>query len=121
MDLVYQNQADGYFLGPMDIEMCVEKAMETNKADLSRIKCINGNIGAATKSTYDGVKAVPYGTTLKKGTPAEIEEESRVVIEGVEKADLRCILGPNCWDTQGTPFANRDAIVYAARKYGQYN
>jgi hypothetical protein len=30
------------------------------------------------------------------------------------------MLGPNCWDTKGTPFVNRDAIVYAARKFGHY-
>jgi len=43
-----------------------------------------------------------------------------VVIETVENADLRCILGTNCWDVKGSGFLNRDAVVYAARKYGQY-
>lgn len=121
LDLVYENQADGYFLGPMDIDLCVSKAKETiAKGTVPFLKCINGNIGAATKSTYDGTKEVPYGTTLKKGTPEQIEEESKHVIKAVEDADLRCMLGPNCWDTKGTPFVNRDAIVYAARKFGQY-
>jgi uroporphyrinogen-III decarboxylase len=121
MDLVYENQADGYFLGPMDIDMCVGKAKETRaKGTVPFLKCINGNIGAATKSTFDGTKEVPYGTTMKKGTPEQIEEESKYVIKAVEDADLRCMLGPNCWDTKDTPFVNRDAIVYAARKYGQY-
>jgi len=35
-------------------------------------------------------------------------------------ADLRCMLGTNCWDVKGAPVVNRDAMVYAARKYGQY-
>ncbi len=120
MDLVYQNQADSYFLGPMDIEMCTQKAVETNEKGLSRVKSLNGNVGAATKSTTDGQTAVPYGTTMKRGKPEDIEKEAKAVIETVEGADLRCILGTNCWDVKGSSFANRDAMVYAARKYGQY-
>ena len=57
---------------------------------------------------------------MKKGTPEQIEAESKYVIKAIEDADLRCMLGPNCWDTKGTPFVNRDAIVYAARKFGHY-
>lgn len=120
LDLVYQNQADGYFLGPMDIELCVQKAVETNEKKLSRVKFLNGNIGAATKTTTDGYTPLPYATTLKKGTPEEVEKECKVVIDTVEGADIRCILGPNCWDTKGSPYVNRDAMVYAARKFGQY-
>jgi uroporphyrinogen-III decarboxylase len=120
MDLVYANQADSYFLGPMDIEMCTKVAVETNEKGLSRVKSLNGNVGAATKSTTDGQTAVPYGTTMKRGKPEDIEAESKAVIETVEGADLRCILGTNCWDVKGSSFANRDAMVYAARKYGQY-
>lgn len=122
LDLIYENQADGYFLGPMDIDLCVEKAKEVReKGTAPFLKCLNGNVGAATKSTVDGVKAVPYGTTLKKGTPEEIEIESKYVIEAIENADFRCMLGTNCWDTKGSPFVNRDAIVYAARKYGRFD
>jgi MtaA/CmuA family methyltransferase len=120
MDLVYQNQADSYFLGPMDIELCTKIAVETNKAGKSRVLSINGNIGAATKCTTDGRKEVPYGSTMKASKPEEIEAECKKVIETVEGAGLRLILGPNCWDTKGTPFVNRDAVVYAARKYGKY-
>ncbi len=120
MDLVYQNQADGYFLGPMDIKMCVDRAVETNAAGLSRVKCISGNVGAATKSTTDGVTPLPYTTTMDKGTPAQIEEECRIVIQTVEEAGFRSILGPNCWETPRTPYVNRDTMVYAARKHGQY-
>ncbi|MGO9311482.1 MAG: uroporphyrinogen decarboxylase family protein [Syntrophobacteraceae bacterium] len=120
MDLVYQNQADGYFLGPMDIKFCVDTAVKTNEAGLSRVKCINGNVGAATKSTTDGFIPLPYATTMDKGTPDEIEEEARICIETVEGAGLRSILGPNCWETPNTPFVNRDTMVYAARKYGTF-
>jgi len=120
MDLVYENQADCYFLGPMDIELCTQKAVETNEKGLSRVKSLNGNVGAATKSTTDGQTAVPYATTMKRGKPEDIEKESKAVIDTVEAADLRCILGTNCWDVKGSSFANRDAMVYAARKYGQY-
>jgi len=120
MDLVYQNQADSYFLGPMDVEMCTRVAVETNEKGLSRVKSLNGNVGAATKSTTDGQTAVPYATTMKRGKPEDIEKEAKAVIETVEGADLRCILGTNCWDVKGSSFANRDAMVYAARKYGQY-
>jgi uroporphyrinogen decarboxylase len=120
LDLVYQNQADGYFLGPMDIKLCVEKAVETNEKGLSRVKSLNGGIGAATADTTDGQTKCDYATTMKRGTPAEIEENARVVIDTVEKADIRCILGTNCWDVKGSGSANRDAVVYSARKYGQY-
>jgi uroporphyrinogen decarboxylase len=120
LDLVYQNQADCYFLGPMDIELCVDKAVETNEKGLSRVKSLNGGIGAATPDTTDGQTKCSYATTMKRGKPADIEENARVVIEAVENADLRCILGTNCWDVKGSSFVNRDAVVYAARKYGQY-
>jgi len=120
LDLIYQNQADCYFLGPMDIELCTQKAVETNEKGLSRVKAINGNVGAATKSTIDGQNPVSYATTMKKGNPEDIEKESKAVIETVEAADFRCILGTNCWDVKGSSYANRDAMVYAARKYGQY-
>ncbi|MDH3393581.1 MAG: hypothetical protein OEL66_06205, partial [Desulfobulbaceae bacterium] len=63
---------------------------------------------------------VPYATTMKKGKPEDIEKESKAVIETVEASDFRCILGTNCWDVKGSSYANRDAMVYAARKYGQY-
>lgn len=120
MDLVYENQADSYFLGPMDIGMCVEKAIEARAKGDTKVKSLNGGIGAATPDTTDGQTKCSYATTMKRGTPAEIEENARVVIETVENADLRCILGTNCWDVKGSGFLNRDAVVYAARKYGQY-
>ncbi len=120
MDLVYQTQADGYFPGPMDIEMLVKTAVENNAAGKSRVKFINGNIGAATKATSDGQKPMPWATTMLKGTPEEIETEGKKCIETIEGADLRCILGTNCFDTQHSPFVNRDAVVFTARKYGQY-
>ena len=120
LDLVYQNQADCYFLGPMDIDLCVDKAVETNEKGLSRVKALNGGIGAATPDTTDGQTKCSYATTMKRGKPADVEENARVVIEAVENADLRCILGTNCWDVKGSSFVNRDAVVYAARKYGQY-
>lgn len=120
MDLVYQTQADGYFPGPMDIEMLVKTAVEMNAAGKSRVKFINGNIGAATKATSDGKTAMPWATTMLKGTPEEIEREGKKCIETIEGAGLRCILGTNCFDTQNSPFVNRDAVVFTARKYGQY-
>jgi len=120
MDLVYQTQADGYFPGPMDIEMLVRTAVEMNAAGKSRVKFINGNIGAATKATSDGKTVMPWATTILKGTPEEIEREGKKCIETIEGAGLRCILGSNCFDPQGSPFVNRDAVVFAARKYGQY-
>jgi len=104
----------------MDIKFCVDTAVKTNEAGLSRVKCINGNVGAATKSTTDGFIPLPYATTMDKGTPDEIEEEARICIETVEGAGLRSILGPNCWETPNTPFVNRDTMVYAARKYGTF-
>jgi|SaaInl8_200m_RNA_FD_contig_123_15947_length_1622_multi_6_in_0_out_2_1 uroporphyrinogen decarboxylase len=120
MDLVYQNQADAYFLGPMDIKMCTDVAVENNAKGLSRVTMLNGGVGAATPDTTDGQTKCDYATTMKRGTPAQVEENSRVVIETVENADLRCMLGTNCWDVKGAPVVNRDAMVYAARKYGQY-
>jgi len=120
MDLVYQTQADGYFPGPMDIEMLVRTAVEMNAAGKSRVKFINGNIGAATKATSDGKTPMPWATTMLKGTPEEIEREGKKCIETIEGAGLRCILGSNCFDPQNSPFVNRDAVVFAARKYGQY-
>jgi hypothetical protein len=104
----------------MDIGMCVEKAVENNEKGLSRVKVLNGGIGAATPDTTDGRTKCSYATTMKRGTPEEVEENGRVVIETVENADLRCILGTNCWDVKGSSFVNRDAVVYAARKHGQY-
>jgi uroporphyrinogen-III decarboxylase len=120
MDLVYQNQADGYFLGPMDIKMCVDTALKTNEADLSRVKCINGNVGSATKTTTDGFTPVPYASTMRDSTPDELEEECRIVMKTVEDAGLRSILGPNCWESANSPNINRDTMIYAARKYGRF-
>jgi hypothetical protein len=104
----------------MDIEMCTKVAVETNEKGLSRVKALNGGVGAATPDTTDGQTKCSYATTMKRGKPADIEENARVVIETVENADLRCILGTNCWDVKGSSFVNRDALVYSARKYGQY-
>jgi hypothetical protein len=30
------------------------------------------------------------------------------------------MLGPNCWEPKGAANINRDAVVYAARRYGSY-
>jgi uroporphyrinogen decarboxylase len=120
LDLVYENQADCYFLGPMDIELCTKVAVETNEKGTSRVKALNGGVGAATADTTDGQTKCSYATTMKRGKPADVEENARVAIETVENADLRCILGTNCWDVQKSSYANRDTLVYAARKYGQY-
>ena len=123
LDLIFENQASGYFLGPMDIDLCCaegKKIME--KGTNPHFKCFTGNVGAATKSTItDGQTAVPYGTTLKYGTPEEILEESKYVIDATEKAGIRLMLGTNCWDTKGTPMINRDAITYAARCHGRFS
>jgi MtaA/CmuA family methyltransferase len=119
LDLIAQNQADGYFLGPMDIRLCVEKITEENKAGRARAKAINGNIGATSPCTADKKIPVPYATTLASGTPDAIEAECKEIIQVVEGSGLRSILGPNCWTPQGTPFVNIDAVVYAARKHGR--
>jgi len=119
LDLIAQNQADAYFLGPMDIGLCVEKITEQNKAGKARAKAINGNIGAASPSTVDRRNPVPYASTLPGSSVDEIEAECREVIRAVEEGGLRCILGTNCWAPQGVPFVKLDTIVYAARKYGQ--
>jgi uroporphyrinogen-III decarboxylase len=122
LDLVYQNQADGYFLGPMNIDLCAQKAAEVRDAGLNpHLKFLNGNYGAGTKTSTADRKPVPYATTLKFGTPDELIEEAKVVINTVEGADLRCMLGPNCWEPKGTSFINRDATIYAARRYGSYD
>jgi uroporphyrinogen-III decarboxylase len=121
LDLIAQNQADCYFLGPMDIHLCVEKITEQNKAGKARCKAINGNIGAATPSTSDGKTPLPYASVLNQSTPEEIEEECKEVINAVEGGGLRCILGPNCWPPAKTPFVNFDTVVYTARKYGRFN
>ncbi len=118
LDLVAQNQADCYFLGPMDINYCVEKITEQNRAGLARCKAINGNIGAATPSTSDGKTPLPYATTLNQSRPEEIEAECKEVIQAVEGGGLRTILGPNCWPPAKTPPINYDTVVYAARKHG---
>jgi uroporphyrinogen-III decarboxylase len=118
LDLIAQNQADAYFLGPMDIRLCVEKITEQNKAGKARAKAINGNIGAASP-TGDAKKVpVPYASTLLVSTPDQIEGECKEVIEVIESGGLRCILGPNCWAPQKVPFVNIDTVVYSARKYG---
>ncbi len=119
LDLIAQNQADGYFLGPMDIRLCVDKILEQNKDGAARAKAINGNVGATTPCTADRKTPLPYATTLDKGTPDSIEAECKVVIETVEGSGLRSILGPNCWTPRGVPFANIDAMVYSARKHGR--
>jgi len=122
MDLVAQNQADCYFLGPMDIRLCVDKITEQNKAGNARCTAINGNIGAATPSTTDGRTALPYASTMNQSTADEIEAECKEVIKAIEEeGDLRCVLGPNCWAPAKVPPVNYDAVVYAARKYGQYD
>jgi MtaA/CmuA family methyltransferase len=120
LDLIAQNQADGYFLGPMDIRLCVDKITEQNQAGRARAKAINGNVGATTPRTIDRKTPVPYATTLDAGTPETIEAEAREIIRTVEESGLRCILGPNCWTPQGVPFANLDALVYSARKHGRF-
>ncbi len=121
LDLVFQNQADGYFLGPMNIDLCTQKAAEVRDAGLNpHLKFLNGNFGAATKSSTADRKPVPYATTLKFGTPEELIEESRIIIETVEGGGLRCMLGPNCWEPKGAANINRDAVVYAARRHGSY-
>jgi uroporphyrinogen-III decarboxylase len=121
LDLVYGNQADGYFLGPMNIDLCVEKAVEVRNAGANpHLHFLNGNYGAATKTSTADRKPVAYATTLKFGTPDELIEESRIIIETVEGGDIRCLLGPNCHEPKSTPFINRDATVFAARKFGQY-
>ena len=118
MDLVAQNHADCYFLGPMDVRLCVDKIIEQNKAGNARCKAINGNIGAATPSTTDGKTPLPYASTLNQSTPEQIEAECAEVIKVIEDNDLRCILGPNCWAPAKVPFVNIDTVTYSARKYG---
>jgi uroporphyrinogen decarboxylase len=121
LDLIAQNQADCYFLGPMDIRLCVEKIAEQNRAGQARARAINGNLGATTPSTTDRKTPVPYATTLLSGAPDAIEAECRELIQAVEAGGLRSILGPNCWAPPGVAFANIDAMVYSARKYGRYS
>ncbi|GEM_PF-506423 len=118
LDLIAQNQADCYFLGPMDIELCLQKIVEQNEAGRARAKAINGNIGAASPCTRDRKNPVPYASTLTASSPDEIEAECKEVIRAVEGSGLRCILGTNCWAPQGVPFVKLDTIVYAARKHG---
>lgn len=121
LDLIYENQADGYFLGPMNIDLCAQKAKEiVEKGTNPYLHFLNGNYGAATKTSTADRKPVPYATTLKFGTPAELLEECKIVIDTVEGADIRCMLGPNCHEPKNTPFVNRDATIYAARAFGQY-
>ncbi len=119
LDLIAQNQADAYFLGPMDIRLCVEKITEQNRAGKARAKAINGNIGAASPTADAQKKPVPYASTLLASTPDEIEGECKQVIEVIEGSGLRCILGTNCWAPQNVPFVNLDTVVYSARKYGR--
>jgi uroporphyrinogen decarboxylase len=121
LDLIAQNQADCYFLGPMDVSLCVQKITEQNRAGKACAKAINGNLGATTPSTTDKKTPVPYATTLLTGTPDAIEAECKEVIRTVEESGLRCILGPNCWAPQGVPFVNIDTMVYSARKHGRYS
>jgi MtaA/CmuA family methyltransferase len=120
LDLIAQNQADAYFLGPMDIRLCVDRIREQNRAGKARARAINGNIGATTPTVAADKKPVPYASTLDKSTPEMIEAECREVIQAVEGGGLCCILGPNCWAPQGVPFVNIDAVVYAARKHGRH-
>ncbi|MBP1595001.1 MAG: Uroporphyrinogen decarboxylase [Acidobacteria bacterium] len=119
LDLVAQNQADGYFLGPMDIRFCVEKITEQVRSGKSCAKAISGNVGATSVCTADRKTPSPFATTLAEGTPDQIEAECREVIQAVEGGGLRSILGPNCWTPQGVPFVNIDTMVYAARKHGR--
>jgi uroporphyrinogen decarboxylase len=119
LDLVAQNQADGYFLGPMDIRFCVEKITEQVRSGKSCAKAISGNVGATSACTTDRKTPSPFATTLAEGTPDQIEAECREVIQAVEGGGLRSILGPNCWTPQGVPFVNIDTMVYAARKHGR--
>jgi uroporphyrinogen-III decarboxylase len=121
LDLIAQNQADCYFLGPMDIRLCVEKIVEQNKAGKARVKAINGNLGATSPSATDKKVPLPYATTLISGTPEAIEAECKEVIQAVEGSGLRSILGPNCWTPQGVPFVNIDTVVYSARKHGRFS
>ncbi len=105
----------------MNIDLCTQKAAEVRDAGLNpHLKFLNGNFGAATKSSTADRKPVPYATTLKFGTPEELIEESRIIIETVEGGGLRCMLGPNCWEPKGAANINRDAVVYAARRHGSY-
>ncbi len=120
LDLVAQNQADGYFPGTMDIQLCVDKIIEQNKAGKARAKFINGNIGAAMPSTTDGRTLVPYASTLNQSTPDEVEAEAKEVIKVVEDSGLRSILGTNCFPPAKSPFVNIDTITYSARKYGTF-
>lgn len=120
LDLVAQNQADGYFPGTMDIQLCVDKIIEQNKAGKARAKFINGNTGAAMPSTTDGRTPVPYASTLNQSTPDEVEAEAKEVIKVVEDSGLRSILGTNCFPPAKSPFVNIDTITYSARKYGAF-
>lgn len=119
LDLIAQNQADCYFLGPMDIRLCVERITEQNKAGKARAKAISGNIGATSQCADAKKVPVPYASTLNASSPDDIEGECKEVMQVVEASGLRSILGPNCWAPQGVPFVNLDTVVYAARKHGR--
>lgn len=65
------------------------------------------------------VAGLDQATTMRSGTPLQVEEEARVAIDKAA-AGGGFILSPGCTVSQCTPLANFNAVGRAAEKYGRY-
>lgn len=58
--------------------------------------------------------------TLLRGTPEQVEAEARECLEKAKDNPKGFILASGCEVPLGSPFENIDALMAAARKYGQF-
>ncbi len=117
LDLVAQNGADAIFPGTMDLSLVYEKTM-----GVANVKALNGGVGSAKPNTKDvkGATLAEDATTLLSGKPDEVEREARRAIKVGTQRGAGFLLGGNCFPPQDVPPINIDAMVYSARKYGEY-
>jgi len=78
---------------------------EARKAAGSKV-CLVGNVST---------------TNLLKGSPAQIDEEARLICEKAMGSPGGFILGSGCEIPFDTPPENLDALILAARKYGRFD
>ncbi len=65
------------------------------------------------------VAGVNHSTTLRYGTPRQVEDEVKKAIESAAEGG-GFIIGPGCTMFQDTPLSNFNAVAKAVKKYGRY-
>ncbi len=65
------------------------------------------------------VSGVDQSSTIRRGTPKQVEDEVKRSIEGAAEGG-GFIIGPGCTLKQDTPLENFNAVARAVEKYGRY-